>query len=612
LLEIEPKDASLLVDYGQPGNQAFQVFGVRPGGERISLTRDITWTATQFAIGAVDGAGLYTASGAQGGVVDVRATYRGKVATAKLTVKLKITEIAATVDISAQTALRNATAQDSAVRWLYPYDKTVFPRGLAAPLLMWNGGAANDMYLVHLKSATFELEQFVRPTLPVRVALPEATWNAFVESTSGGAELKVTRLSGANATVVINHRWTVAPASMRGTIYYWANNTGRVMRLKPGASQPDDFSDGKLTGLPSSNCTMTCHVVSADGSRLISGGDTLGGAYDLRGDRAVFDEGGNPGSGRKRRWAYAGISPDGKYLVESFAPNPIGFGTETGLFELGSAGVTKVASSGLDGKRLGTPSFSPDGRLIAYVDYQNGPTKDSIKLLDFDSKTAKATNDRVLVPKGAGAFPAYPSLSPDGKWVLYQRGSGHRTDQNNTADLFLASTETGQEVPLRLVNGDDYLTARDLRWNFEATFAPVPAGGYFWIVLTSRRTYGNLYTGAANQVKQLWVAAIDQTPTPGQDPSHPAFLLPGQANTLNLRGYWALDPCKGDGEGCATGSECCGGFCDGSGGGGAKVCRSQRTSCAQNGDRCEQSSDCCGVGSGVTCINHVCAEPTPR
>ena len=42
-------------------------------------------------------------------------------------------------------------------------------------------------------------------------------------------------------------------------------------------------------------------------------------------------------------------------------------------------------------------------------------------------------------------------------------------------------------------------------------------------MLTSRRTYGNELTGAKDAVKQLWVAAIDQTPQPGVDPSHTSY-----------------------------------------------------------------------------------------
>jgi hypothetical protein len=34
--------------------------------------------------------------------------------------------------------------------------------------------------------------------------------------------------------------------------------------------------------------------------------------------------------------------------------------------------------------------------------------------------------------------------------------------------------------------------------------------------------------------------------------------------------------------------------------------------CSQNGDKCNASSDCCNAASDVTCIAHVCSEPTPQ
>jgi hypothetical protein len=182
------------------------------------------------------------------------------------------------------------------------------------------------------------------------------------------------------------------------------------------------------------------------------------------------------------------------------------------------------------------------------------------------------------------------------------------------------------ETRLAALNGDNYpfvAGARDRNLNYEPTFAPVAAGGYYWVVFHSRRTYGNELTGDSfvregRGVKQLWVAAIDPNAPPGTDPSHPAFWLPGQdTTTLNMRGYWALDPCKGDGAGCASGTECCGGYCGGGGDGGAPVCAStQQTSCASLGDKCKADADCCGSaadrsGVGTACINSVCSVPPP-
>jgi hypothetical protein len=242
--------------------------------------------------------------------------------------------------------------------------------------------------------------------------------------------------------------------------------------------------------------------------------------------------------------------------------------------------------------------------------------------MDWDG--AHATNDRLVVAKGADAnlkSIQFPTASPDHKWVVYQRGPSLGS-LGVAGNLYAAPTDgSGGEIRLGNLNGDGYPFAegaRDQNLAYEPTFAPVAAGGYFWVVFHSRRTYGNVLTGPAyvgegNGTKQLWVAAIDQTPTPGKDPSHPAFWLPGQdTTTLNMRGYWALDPCKGDGQGCASGTECCGGFCDGAGDGGAPVCGSQSGNCSQNGDRCTTTADCCNAPAGVTCINSVCSEPTPK
>src|SRR5262249_18777195 len=61
--------------------------------------------------------------------------------------------------------------------------------------------------------------------------------------------------------------------------------------------------------------------------------------------------------------------------------------------------------------------------------------------------------------------------------------------------------------------------------NYEPTVTPIPSGGYYWVVFTSRRMYGNVapgdpYEGAATPPhpipKKLWVAAIDLHPVAGK------------------------------------------------------------------------------------------------
>jgi hypothetical protein len=143
------------------------------------------------------------------------------------------------------------------------------------------------------------------------------------------------------------------------------------------------------------------------------------------------------------------------------------------------------------------------------------------------------------------------------------------------------------------------------------------------VVFTSRRIYGDVATidptlsDPANYpwktqatCKKLWVAAIDLNAPPGTDPSHPAFYLPAQELYAgNARGFWTVEKCGGDGDGCGTGDECCGGYCQPSDGG--LVCSSTKPTCSAQYEKCTTPADCCGAARGITCINNICAEASP-
>jgi hypothetical protein len=110
-----------------------------------------SWTLDRYDIGQVGGSsGVLTAVGNAFGTVKVTATAMGLTATADVLVKLQLVVNDANVSPGAQSTLDGASTTDPMVGGLqYPYDKTIFPRALLAPELMWKGGVDSDLYSLH-------------------------------------------------------------------------------------------------------------------------------------------------------------------------------------------------------------------------------------------------------------------------------------------------------------------------------------------------------------------------------------------------------------------------------------------------------------------------------
>jgi hypothetical protein len=267
----------------------------------------------------------------------------------------------------------------------------------------------------------------------------------------------------------------------------------------------------------------------------------------------------------------------------------------------------------LDGgvKKALMPAFSPDGKELAFMHYEQS-LGTGLSVMDFDQSTHTFSNLRVVVSDPSVTF-GWPSFLPDGKQFIYQVGDrdDYATWRGGSGELLIADVAAKQATHLKAMSGGVYL-------NYEPTVLPVAAGGYYWVVFTSRRIYGNIITDPDETDsirKKLWVAAIDIGTAPNVDPSHPAFYLEGQELASgNLRGFWALEPCRQTGTTCQSGSDCCSGFCrqvDGDGGP-TFSCVEPPPSCSQEDEKCKTADDCCDKPLGYDCINGRCARPTPR
>jgi len=303
-----------------------------------------------------------------------------------------------------------------------------------------------------------------------------------------------------------------------------------------------------------------------------------------------------------------------------------------------------------------TPVFSPDGKRFAFSSFDNDDKAQKLKVMDVDltqqppvfgAPTTAAEFIGPTLSEDAQGIVGWPSFLPDAKGLIFHEGDRFDTVRygalESYAELHLADLTTHSVNKLAALNGwvNDtntyfpYGADEECHRNYEPSVLPVPVGGYYWVIFTSRRAYGHtlapdgtvpgtdnewgIYDNGAEYPslrKKLWVAAIDLDYSGKADPSHPAFYLPGQELMAgNMRAFTALEPCKQEGDSCSSGAECCEGFCrqiDASGEFGEVqyTCVPPVTGCSYVDETCVSDADCCGYeDNSITCINNHCAVP---
>lgn len=610
-----------------------QQFTAQIGGQTVSPS----WSLDDAALGTIDPGGLFTASGAYGGVTKVTAQFGAEQGSTSVTVKLVLTENPSGVPQTSIDLLHQGGSADAQFRWLYPYDGTVFPRGLTSPTLQF-GGTLADAVWVHAESQSQSIVYdgyFTEGGLPApRVKLPDATWKAISYSVGAGETLtiKVTKLTSGQVTGPATETWKFGQAPLKGTLYYnsydsaLANGIGAVLKLKPG-------SDAQLVVGGGGKCTV-CHSVAMNGSVMLASntGYGTGAKYDLTNNAAQ--------SGERNDYVFEfpAVYPDGSVAVSTSGRSIGGMWNNASgasqLYDVASG--AQLTAPGLSAvKWAAMPAFAPSGKKMVFnnEDTGNGHT---LTVMDFDRQSNTFSGLTPIANDPNNAL-GWPSFLPDDSAVLFDRNTGAygqsangRPDygnwMGNRADLAMVDLATKTLTPLDELNGlsgnNIYLPfgADDAQRNFEPCVMPLAVGGYYWVVFTSRRQYGNTInvaeTGQYGDTarEKLWIAAIDVNAVPGQDPSHPAVFLDGQEiGSGNMRGFWVLDPCKPDNSTCDSGDECCGGFCRQINDQGTikQECVPPPAGCSNEFEACVGTADCCGAADGYTCINGHCAAPPP-
>jgi hypothetical protein len=307
------------------------------------------------------------------------------------------------------------------------------------------------------------------------------------------------------------------------------------------------------------------------------------------------------------------------------------------------------------------------GTRLAVADFNCSPSPCTA------SSTFTINNARDLTP-GVTHKVAWPAISPDNAMVVYQRQyrssksllSWSPSDVNTVAgalaELWISkvpanSGSAAQPVQLKALNGlssagTSYLPTRspyhvangsftinqadncgatatasgvnDYQLNYLPAFSPASTSDHHWVVFTSRRMYGNIATddpwdaepgetcnSGVPPAKKLWIAAVDKTWTAPNDPSHPAFYLPGQElKAGNSDGFWVTAACGAVTAACSSNDDCCGGTgaspttrCDAL----SSTCQNI-TACKAAAQSCASTADCC---NGLLCDGSgKCTNPT--
>ena len=644
-LSIAPQNAVL--DVTAPG-MPLQLQAFLNGSKTPSPA---LWSVDVAALGTIDGGGLFKASGTLGGITRITATVGNAKAQTNLTVRLHLVDNPGKIDPGTQTKLKAGGSGDPTFKWLYPYDQTVFPRGLRAPTLQLAGTPAKATY-VHITASSLDYQGFYGPSTPIRIDFADPLWKT-ISLTAGAKDpvkIEISKITDAgDVTGPAAQTIYIAQGSLKGTVYYNTYNSpqagghGAVMRVKPNAASAE-----VLIGSPSQSegCTV-CHAVSANGSVLVASHENYqsGASWDLT--KPPTSDGGTPVMHEQpdSTFSFGALYPDGAFLMSnaaltgSWPPNVPGqeqgprpsrlYDTKTGAM-IAAPGWDNVIQMAI------TPTFSQNGKRLGFNHYDKDQGH-TLSVMDFDVKT-KTFSNLVDLYTDATTYPAWPAFTPDGDWVVFHTDSSkdYATWNGAKADLSIAHIPSKTIVKLDALNGYKggvpYLPygEAEAHLNYEPTILPVAVGGYYWAVFTSRRKYGNTITDDAmaptapedaQDRKKLWIAALDiegtENPhTSAYDKSHPAFYLSAQElEAGNMRGFWALDPCKQDGNTCETGDECCGGFCrqqTKADGGSALVCVPPPSGCANEFEKCTTTADCCGAAQGYQCLNGHCAKPAPN
>jgi len=274
-LRIEPASATLTVSSRDvPATEMFSA-SLFSTGEKVN----VRWRL-ESNLASVDSQGVVRTSGIAGGRAKLTAYYGTLEAQAELTINVELRDEppAATVPDSQRAALDGVPEADpgealmpaNATRFLYPYEGTVMPRGLSAPVLQLSPGSLPPQdFKLRIRTEGFSWAGYghvAEPSTP-RITLPQDVWDAALASARGQrVELSVVKAVNGKAYGPTGLSIIGADGTLKGAVYYMTYQSSALglWSVRPGDQSPPKHI---VTGC------VVCHSASSNGTRLSTGAD---------------------------------------------------------------------------------------------------------------------------------------------------------------------------------------------------------------------------------------------------------------------------------------------------------------------------------------------------
>lgn len=557
-LYLQPADLVMTVDTKSPLVIPYQVMR-----QSEDVSGQATLTIDDESLGSFQGPAFsYRLGGA--GRSTVRARLGEDTGDTSLTLRADVVVLGPGVPADAPTRFGGAADPGFAPDLVYPPDGALIPPNLNLLEIHFQPRNA-DLFEIRIVTDSLNLRMYtVCKTVGTGCVFQpdEKTWKLLSDATrnrTAEITLRGTRQTGGGVGQSGTRKLSFSQNDMLGGIYYWAASAGGVVRYDFGlrAQKPEVF----YNGLRATALCVGCHALSRNGKRIAVGmnipGPAMMRSLDVGSRGKLFEVGSIiPGMGGSD---FQSWSPDGQWLITN---------------EYGGLTIRDGETGAVQGKMplvapANMPDVSPDGRSVVFARGSWTPclppllcptlsvSNAGLFTVPFMGKDGFGTPTEIVPAAGSNNY--YPSYSPEGRFIVFNRASGESYNAP-TARVMVVPATGGAPIDLASVN--DTLGNSWPKWSpFLHKFK---GATILWITFASARPYGVRSTMGA----QIWMVPVDVAKlSAGLDPGYPPIWLPFQdVRTDNRIAQWVekIDraPCTvSDPSKCGAGEFCVDGYC---------------------------------------------------